>query len=153
MAEAVAVRRELPKAQKRKGGVRRVKFLLAALVIVGAIGYLGVTNFQNTAKYAMTLDEMLTRKEEIVGQEIRVYAKVVNGTIEREFKTSTLKFVAFDDKVPSLQVPIVYRGTVPDTFKDDAEVVLEGKYSPNEGNGVFEARTLLAKCPSKYEPE
>ena len=42
-----------------------------------------------------------------------------------------------------------YTGIVPDTFKDDAEVVLKGVLGPDgfkvHPNGV------MAKCPSKYE--
>ena len=41
-----------------------------------------------------------------------------------------------------------YTGVVPDTFKDGADVVLEGSLN---GRGEFEAATMLAKCPSKYE--
>ena len=43
---------------------------------------------------------------------------------------------------------IRYRGIVPDTFQDEADVVLEGITGPDK---VFAADTLLAKCPSKYE--
>ena len=39
-------------------------------------------------------------------------------------------------------------GIIPDTFVDEADVVVEGARRPD---GVFEATTLLAKCPSKYE--
>ena len=41
-----------------------------------------------------------------------------------------------------------YHGIVPDTFVDNADVVVEGRLA---GDGTFEAHTLLAKCPSKYE--
>jgi cytochrome c-type biogenesis protein CcmE len=37
---------------------------------------------------------------------------------------------------------------VPDIFKDNVEVVVEGVY---DRDGVFAADTLLAKCPSKFE--
>ena len=40
-----------------------------------------------------------------------------------------------------------YTGIVPDTFKDDSEVVLTGRLTP-EG---FKATEMTAKCPSKYE--
>ena len=43
---------------------------------------------------------------------------------------------------------MVYAGIVPDTFRDEADVVLEGEVG---SNGLFRAETLLAKCPSKYE--
>ena len=46
-------------------------------------------------------------------------------------------------------VTATYTGVVPDTFKNDAEVVLKGTLSPDgftvAPNGV------MAKCPSKYE--
>ena len=37
---------------------------------------------------------------------------------------------------------------MPDTFKDDAEVIVAGQVQPD---GSFEAQELIAKCPSKYE--
>ena len=43
---------------------------------------------------------------------------------------------------------VYYRGIIPDTFVDGADVVVEGQLQPD---GVFAAHTLLAKCPSKYE--
>jgi cytochrome c-type biogenesis protein CcmE len=52
---------------------------------------------------------------------------------------------AADDHV----IEASYTGIVPDTFKDEAEVVLKGKLTPTgfhtDPNGV------TAKCPSKYE--
>ena len=48
-------------------------------------------------------------------------------------------------------VDATYTGIVPDTFKDEAEVVLKGKLTPTgfhtDPNGV------MAKCPSKYEAQ
>jgi cytochrome c-type biogenesis protein CcmE len=44
-----------------------------------------------------------------------------------------------------------YTGVVPDTFKDDAEVVLKGTLAQD---GFTVARDgVMAKCPSKYEPK
>ena len=44
-----------------------------------------------------------------------------------------------------------YTGIVPDTFKNEAEVVLKGRLTPDgfhtDPNGV------MAKCPSKYEAQ
>ena len=42
-----------------------------------------------------------------------------------------------------------YTGIVPDTFKNDSEVVLEGTLGPDG----FQATGMTAKCPSKYEPQ
>jgi cytochrome c-type biogenesis protein CcmE len=40
-----------------------------------------------------------------------------------------------------------YTGVVPDTFKDEAEVVLHGQLTPTG----FKSDNIIAKCPSKYE--
>jgi cytochrome c-type biogenesis protein CcmE len=45
-------------------------------------------------------------------------------------------------------VRVVFRGTVPDLFRSGRDVVVEGQLR----NGVFEANSLVTKCPSKYAP-
>ncbi|RMF10917.1 MAG: cytochrome c maturation protein CcmE [Candidatus Neomarinimicrobiota bacterium] len=44
-------------------------------------------------------------------------------------------------------IPVRYRGTRPDLFKDGAEVIVEGEYI----DGVFQADMLQTKCASRYE--
>jgi cytochrome c-type biogenesis protein CcmE len=48
-------------------------------------------------------------------------------------------------------VPVVYKGTVPDLFRTNRDVVVDGQLR----NGVFIAvpNTLVTKCPSKYAPK
>ena len=53
------------------------------------------------------------------------------------------------EKSSDRTLPVTYQGIIPDTFKENAEVVVEGFYHPQKT--VFRATTLLAKCPSKYE--
>ena len=45
---------------------------------------------------------------------------------------------------------VVYTGTdpLPDTFKDNAQALADGRLGPD---GVFEANKIQAKCASKYE--
>jgi cytochrome c-type biogenesis protein CcmE len=43
---------------------------------------------------------------------------------------------------------VEYEGLLPDTFTDDTEVVLEGRFGEDQ---VFQASTLLTKCGSRYE--
>ncbi len=49
------------------------------------------------------------------------------------------------------RVRVVYRGTVPDQFKVDRHVFIQGRLR----NGVFVAKrdSMITKCPSKYAPE
>ena len=50
----------------------------------------------------------------------------------------------------SKTVQVLYRGTVPDLFRANRHVVVDGTLR----NGVFVAvpGTLVTKCPSKYAP-
>ena len=47
-------------------------------------------------------------------------------------------------------VDAAYTGVVPDTFKDEAEVVLKGRLTADGFH--TEASGVMAKCPSKYDP-
>ncbi len=49
-------------------------------------------------------------------------------------------------------IPVVYVGSEapPDTFKDNAQALAEGKYGRD---GVFHATNIQAKCASKYAPK
>ena len=70
---------------------------------------------------------------------------VQNGSIERDDKNQSVSFVITD----SMQtLPVTYSGVVPDIFRPGVQVVVEGHYT---GTGPFQAQTLLAKCPSKFQ--
>ena len=49
-------------------------------------------------------------------------------------------------------LPVVYGGTEapPDTFKDNAQALAEGRFGRD---GVFHATNIQAKCASKYAPK
>jgi cytochrome c-type biogenesis protein CcmE len=55
--------------------------------------------------------------------------------------------VTFTEKDGTASMPVEYSGTLPDIFKPGITVVAEGKLGID---GVFHARTLLAKCPSRF---
>ena len=121
-------------------------------VIVVCLVYLVVAGFQKTAMYYFTVGELAARDTEFVGKRIRLSGQVVPGSISRgNGKGVTFTIWEPDGRGSTVRGPtrtVRYGGHVPDTFKDAADVVLEGK---TDADGVFRADTLLAKCPSKYE--
>jgi cytochrome c-type biogenesis protein CcmE len=48
----------------------------------------------------------------------------------------------------SARVTVLYRGSVPDQFKVDRELVVDGRL--RNGTFVAEPGTMVTKCPSKY---
>ncbi len=135
--------RALPSAATRRGG-KRGQLVIVALVIVGAIGYL-VYNGLGTNVYYQTVSELQGGTAH--GQQIRLAGNVVDGSIVREDGSGMVRFFVADT---GGELPVVYKGVVPDIFGPGIEVVVEGKYNPSTG---CTADTMLAKCPSKFDTQ
>ncbi len=119
-------------------------FVLAGIAILGAVMYLVFANTQSSAVYYMTVPE-LKHCTICTTQAVRVAGYVQANTIAHDEQKGTISFVIED----SHQVlPVTYSGVVPDIFRAGVQVVVEGYYS---GKGAFQAQTLLAKCPSKFQ--
>jgi cytochrome c-type biogenesis protein CcmE len=137
---------EVEQVQSRKGlNGRQTKFLIGGIIIALTVGYLIFNAASGSAAYYMTVSELEDQGPST--RNVRVAGKVVGESIVWEPRDLQLAFNVLDD---SGQLPVVYKGARPDMFRDGAEVVLEGRYT---AEGVFEARTMLLKCPSKYEGE
>ena len=127
---------------------RRIKFILIGLGIVATMAFMLVVGTQKSDggfAYYVTVKEF-HEKGQPKGR-FRVNGKVESGTIDRMPGGRQVKF-SIKDKDGAATLAVDFTGIVPDTFVDDADVVVEGK---TREDGVFEATTLLAKCPSKYE--
>ena len=62
-----------------------------------------------------------------------------------------VSFTLLDKTAPDKTLRVRYRGAVPDTFKAGSEVIVEG--GMDAATGVFQASTLITKCPSKYQKQ
>ena len=132
-------------AAGRPSLLKRRKFILAGVVVVVAfvfLVYIGMTQFST---YLVTVSEFVAEGESVYGRQTRVAGQVVADSVERDTENMTLSFILTEGDAV---LPVVYRGVVPDTFKEDSELVVEGKY---EAEGVFNATKLMTKCASKYE--
>jgi cytochrome c-type biogenesis protein CcmE len=138
---------ERPSASPASPG-RHLKLLVAGGAIVLGITYLIVTALQTSTVYYITVGELLQRGTAAGAQQVRLAGDVVPGSVEKIDAGLALRFLVHDG---SGQMPVYYKGgPVPDIFGDEVQVVVEGKVGPD---GTFQASTLLAKCPSKFEAE
>ncbi len=128
--------------QKRLGS-RQLKFLIGGLIIVATVGYLVYAAAHGSAAYYVTIGELT--EQGTSARSVRVVGNVIGESIVWEARDQRLQFEITDG---SGLLPVSYHGSRPDMFRDGAEVVVEGKLDPE---GTFEARTMLLKCPSKYE--
>ena len=130
---------------------KQTKLAIGIGVIGISIASLIVTGFKETSMYYFTVAELEAREADFVGKKIKLAGKVVPGSIVRDNATLDLTFKVWeplDERGHTGQRVVHYTGIVPDTFRDEADVVLEGR---TQSDGTFAAEHLLAKCPSKYE--
>ncbi|GCE14379.1 cytochrome c maturation protein CcmE [Tengunoibacter tsumagoiensis] len=121
-----------------------LSFLVLGIIILGAVIYLIFANTQANEVYYMTVPE-LHQCTTCNGQSVRVAGVVQAGSIVRNDQQQSVSFVLEDGKQT---MAVAYKGVVPDIFHDGIQVVVEGPYS---SQGAFQAHTLLAKCPSKFQ--
>ena len=123
----------------------RRHFLLVVAVLGVAIGLLSYKAFESSSVYYLRVSELKQKGESAYGDKFRVSGQVAPGSIQRDL--GTLQFLITEG---GQQLPVRYKGPVPDIFRDGAEVVVEGRYQSAD---LFEASKLLTKCPSKYESQ
>jgi len=134
--------------------VQQSKFLIGALLIVTAVGYLIYTGIQETKVYFFTINEFLLKREALANKDVRIAGRVQDGSMQWDPAALNLNFVLtpINETTAPLAsgVPVHYQGIVPDMFAEGRDVVVEGIYTPEQN---LVASTIMTSCPSKYEPE
>lgn len=133
----------------RRSIFRKRRFVIAGVAILLAMGYLLYSAFLGGAAYFLTVGEFKAQAATMASERVRLGGLVVPGSVNWDSKSLIIKFNIRDEATGDT-LPVVYKGVVPDTFQPGNEVVVEGRLA---ASGEFQADTLLAKCPSKYEPK
>ena len=123
---------------------QRLVLVSAALVAVLAAVLLAMWGLRDRAAYFYTPADIAAGKA-AQGQAIRLGGMVEKGSIHREPDGVTIRFLVTDGKAAT---PVVYRGIVPDLFREGSGAVAEGRLQ----NGIFVAETILAKHDERYMP-
>jgi cytochrome c-type biogenesis protein CcmE len=123
---------------------KAAKIGVTSFVLLTAFGILLYTTLGESMQYYKYVDEVMAEPQAWHGKPLQVHGYVVKGSIGR--KRDALEY-QFDIQRNGKTLRAYYTGVVPDTFKDDSEVVLTGQLT-DQG---FLAKDMTAKCPSKYE--
>ncbi len=121
------------------------KFAALVVVIVGAVVWLAAGGISSDKTYYKTVAELQQMGTRAMGQRLRVAGDVEPGSITR--KGSEVWFRLRQDQKT---IQVVYTGSspLPDTFRDGAQALADGRLAENS---VFRASQIQAKCASKYE--
>ena len=119
------------------------KFIVGIGIILAVVAWEGISGFQENKTYYVTVNELT--QGQAARRHVRVGGVVAQGTIERH--GGQLSFRLAQD---ARSIPVTYVGTdtLPDTFKDGAQAIVDGDYL---ASGEFRAEKIQAKCASKYQ--
>jgi cytochrome c-type biogenesis protein CcmE len=122
-----------------------LKFGLLMTLIVGSLVWLAMGGIRDTKTYYKTIPELQKMGTEAQQHRLRVGGDVKAGSIVKT--GSQVSFVLHQE---GQVLNVVYTGLdpLPDTFRDNAQALADGRLGPD---GVFQANKIQAKCASKYE--
>lgn len=133
----------------------RRRFAAGSLIITFFLGLLAYNLYRTvdegvgTFTYYTTVSECWTGLESgqiAAGNGVRINGSVMAGSIRREDAETRVHFTITDGE---RSFPVTYGSIdLPDLFRDGADVVVEGRFT---GERHFDATSVMAKCPTKYE--
>jgi cytochrome c-type biogenesis protein CcmE len=118
-----------------------IRWGLVIAVVAACVGYLAYSASGGASEYYLTVSEL--RSQQPASGDVRV-AGVVQDGVQR---SDGGLHVRFTEKDGTAAVLVDYTGTLPDIFRPGITVVAEGRLG---ADGVFHARAVLAKCPSRF---
>jgi cytochrome c-type biogenesis protein CcmE len=119
-------------------------------MVAAAIAALVLTGMQDNAIYSKPVDQLLAQKAKFAGRPVRAEGNLIHGSLMKREQPCEYRFSIAKNGV---ELPVRFaQCVVPDTFRDvpdlDVGVTVEGELQKDD---TFEATSVLAKCPSKYE--
>ena len=122
---------------------KRIAAIALGVVALGIATALVLKALQQELVFFFTPSDIVANKAP-QGRTFRVGGMVEKGSIKRD--GIEVRFVVTDT---AKTIPVVYRGALPDLFREGKGVVAQGQLGPD---GVFQAREVLAKHDENYMP-
>ena len=122
---------------------KKWKFGIGIGIILSVVAWEAVSGFQESKTYYVTVNELAQRQA--ARRHVRVGGVVAAGSIGRRSGQITFRLAQDANSIP---VTYVGSDTLPDTFKDGAQAIIDGNYM---ASGEFRAEKIQAKCASKYQ--
>ena len=117
-----------------------LKWAALGVVVAACVGYLVYSASGGSSEYYLTVSELRSNAS---SGDVRVAGVVQNDVL----RSGGGLQVSFTEKDGTASMPVEYHGTLPDIFQPGITVVAEGRLG---ADGIFHARNVLAKCPSRF---
>ena len=124
---------------------KRIVFIVTSLAALGLAMWLVLGAFRNNLVLFFSPTQV-TAREAPVGRTFRIGGLVENGSLKHDSDGLTIRFTVTDT---ANTLPVVYKGILPDLFKEGRGCVAQGKVGTD---GVFYADQIMAKHDENYMP-
>ena len=124
---------------------KRLALIAAGLAALGGAAALILNAFQSNLVFFYSPTQVFAQ-EAPKGRTFRVGGLVQAGSLRRQPDGVTVQFVVTDTMH---NVPVSYKGILPDLFKEGKGVVAQGEL---DADGMFHAKEVLAKHDENYMP-
>ena len=124
---------------------KRIIFICAALAAIGLATWLVLGAFRENLVFFFSPTQVAA-KEVPVNKTFRIGGLVGEGTLKKDPDGLTVRFTITDT---ANTIPVVYKGILPDLFKEGRGCVAQGRMN---SDGVFYADQIMAKHDENYMP-
>jgi cytochrome c-type biogenesis protein CcmE len=124
---------------------KRIGIIIVGLAGLSLAAFLVASAFRKNLVFFFSPTQVAA-KEAPVDRTFRIGGLVEDGTLKRDPDGLTVRFIVTDT---AASVPVVYKGILPDLFKEGRGCVAQGKIG---SDGVFQAEQVLAKHDENYMP-
>ncbi|HEY0727508.1 MAG TPA: cytochrome c maturation protein CcmE [Pyrinomonadaceae bacterium] len=124
---------------------KRIGIILVGLAGLSLAAFLVASAFRQNLVFFFSPTQVAA-KEAPIDRTFRIGGLVQDGTLKRESDGLTVRFTVTDT---AASIPVVYKGILPDLFKEGRGCVAQGKIG---ADGVFQADQVLAKHDENYMP-
>ena len=124
---------------------KRIVFIVCCVAALGLAAWLVLAAFKNNLVFFFSPTHVAA-KEAPQGRTFRIGGLVQDGSVKRDTDGLTIRFTVTDT---ATTIPVVYKGILPDLFKEGRGCVAQGKVG---SDGVFYADQIMAKHDENYMP-
>ena len=124
---------------------KRIAMIAGGIAALAVAAGLVLAAFKQNLVFFFTPSQVVAH-EAPLGKTFRVGGMVEKGSVARQPDGLTVRFTVTDT---AKSIPVVYRGPLPDLFREGKGVVAQGRI---DADGVFRASEVLAKHDENYMP-
>lgn len=122
----------------------RARYVVAAVLCLGAIGFLIFGGLKDNIVYFRTVSEAVGERKSAGDDRLRMAGTVVAGSVR-----PAADGVSFAMVEGGVRADVFHRGDPPELFADDTPVVCEGRWSGSR----FVSDRIMIKHGSDYTPK